>query len=79
MRKARGNTLPRTALTLKGQTTSLSVVFATAAGAQRRWFDGSFTISRPLFHVGQGEWADTATPEDLVQVCFHLLQQSAAR
>ena len=74
-----GQYLARGSLTLKGQTMSLPVVFTTVAGAQGRWFDGSFTISRLLFHVGQGEWADTSTLDDLVQVHFHLLQQLAAR
>jgi len=56
MRKALGNALPRTVPhAQRRQTIFPSVVFATAAGAQRCWFDGSFTIWRPLLHVGQGE------------------------
>lgn len=67
------------AFTLKGHTVPLSVTFTTTGAPQGLWFDGSFTISRLAFGVGQGEWADTSTLDDAVQVQFHILQKRASR
>ncbi len=65
--------------TLKGHAVPLTVTFSTADSAQGRWFDGSFTISRLAFQVGQGEWADTSTLADSVRIKFHILQAGAPR
>ena len=65
------------AFTLKGHTVIVPVTFATATTPQGRWFDGSFTVSRTSMKVGQGEWADTSTLDDAVQIQFHILQESS--
>jgi polyisoprenoid-binding protein YceI len=59
---------------LKGHSVTLPVTFVTTNGPQGRWFDGTFTISRTLFKVGQGEWSDTSTLDDPVQILFHIAQ-----
>ena len=69
-----GHYIAKGTFTLKGHTMALPVTFATTTAAQGRWFDGSFTISRTLFKVGQGEWSDTSTLDDAVQIQFHIQQ-----
>lgn len=71
-----GHYLAKGTFTLKGHSVSLPVTFTTTADPQGRWFDGSFTVSRLMFGVGLGEWSDTSTLDDAVQVQFHLLQQA---
>ncbi len=65
--------------TLKGHSAPLSIVFTTRTDPQGQWFDGSFTVSRLQFGVGLGEWADTSTLDDPVQIQFHILQPKALR
>lgn len=69
-----GHYVAKGTFTLKGHTITLPVTFATVTSPQGRWFDGSFTISRTSFKVGQGEWSDTSTLDDAVQVQFHIKQ-----
>jgi polyisoprenoid-binding protein YceI len=65
--------------TLKGHSVDLPVSFTASQGPQGRWFDGSFAVSRLEFAVGQGEWSDTSTLDDRVEVSFHLLQAPAGK
>jgi polyisoprenoid-binding protein YceI len=64
------------ALTIKGQTQSVSVPVAltqTGSGAAlRTTATGSFTIKRLAFKVGEGPWGDTSMVADEVQVKFKL-------
>ncbi len=69
-----GHYLAKGSFTLKGHTVPLPVTFAVTRDGQGLWFDGTFTISRLNFGVGQGEWSDTSTLDDAVQVRFHLFQ-----
>lgn len=69
-----GHYLAKGTFTLKGYTVTLPVTFSMTTTPQGRWFDGSFSISRTLFKVGQGEWSDTSTLDDTVQIQFHILQ-----
>jgi polyisoprenoid-binding protein YceI len=71
-RTGAGQYLATGTFTLKGRSRVLPVAFTASGGAQGPWFDGSFTISRLEFHVGQGQWADTSTLDDAVPVQFHL-------
>jgi len=59
-------------LTLKGHSASIVVTFATRRDASGLWFDGGTTISRLAFQVGEGQWADTSTLDDDVQIQFKL-------
>jgi len=70
-----GHYVAKGTFTLKGHAVSQMVAFTTTTDAQGQWFDGSFTISRLSFGVGQGEWADTSTLDDAVQIQFHILQK----
>ena len=74
--KDAGHYIAKGAFTLKGHTVSVPVTFVTTATPRGRWFDGSFTVSRTSIKVGQGEWADTSTLDDTVQIQFHILQES---
>jgi polyisoprenoid-binding protein YceI len=77
--RAPGHYRARGRFTLKGRTVDLPVLFTVTPGPQGRWFDGSFAISRLEFGVGQGEWSDTSTLDDKVEVSFHVLQAAAVR
>ncbi len=70
-----GHYLAKGTFTLKGKSVPQTVVFTMASAPQGQWFDGSFTISRLAFGVGQGEWSDTSTLDDAVQIQFHILQK----
>jgi len=70
--QADGRYLAQGSFTLKGTTVMLPVSFSTVAGPQGRWFEGHFSISRLAFGVGQGEWSDTGTLDDKVEITFHL-------
>lgn len=61
--------------TLKGHAVPLAVTFTMRGSPEGRWFDGAFAISRLAFGVGQGEWTDTSTLDDAVQIQFHILQK----
>lgn len=69
-----GQYIAKGTFSLKGHSVTLPVTFVTTAGPQGRWFDGTFTISRTMFKVGQGEWSDTSTLDDPVQILFHIAQ-----
>jgi polyisoprenoid-binding protein YceI len=77
--QAGGRYLAHGTFTLKGHTVNLPVSFTAVGSPQGRWIDGSFAISRLEFVVGQGEWADTSTLDDRVEVAFHLLQEGPLR
>jgi len=64
---------------LKGHTVTVPVQFTVNSDPQGLWLDGSFSISRLEFGVGQGEWSDTSTLDDAVRVVFHIPQPRAAR
>ncbi len=73
--KAGAQDVAKGTFTLKGKSAPQTVVFTTTSAPQGQWFDGSFTISRLAFGVGQGEWSDTSTLDDAVQIQFHILQK----
>lgn len=73
-----GHFIANGAFTLKGHKIPLPVTFTTSSDPRGQWFDGSFTLSRLMFGVGQGEWADPSTLDDAVKVQFHILQQKAS-
>lgn len=69
-----GHYLAQGSFTLKGKAVTLPVSFSTVAGPQGRWFEGRFSVSRLAFDVGQGEWSDTSTLDDKVEIAFHVPQ-----
>jgi len=58
-------------LTIKGRTQDLVAPFSFRQDGSQRIFDGSFTLKRLDFAIGEGIWADVATVANEVQVKFH--------
>ena len=58
--------------TLKGHSANVVIIFTTRHDASGMWFEGGTTISRLAFKVGEGQWADTSTLDDDVQIRFKL-------
>ena len=60
-------------LTIKGTTQSVvaPVSFRTEGG--QRVFEGTLPIKRLAFNIGEGEWKDTATVADEVQIRFRIV------
>jgi polyisoprenoid-binding protein YceI len=61
-------------LTLKGKTQALTVPVAFKAENGADVFDGTVTISRATFNIGDDEWKDTVA--DPVSVKFHIVVPS---
>jgi polyisoprenoid-binding protein YceI len=59
-------------LTIKGTTRDIAAPFAVKTEAGGAWFDGSLTLNRLQFKIGEGAWADTSTVADEVQVKFKI-------
>jgi len=59
-------------LTLKGRVADLAVPFTARSGPDGLWLEGSVPVSRLAYKVGVGEWADTGTLADSVQIHFRL-------
>jgi len=57
---------------LKGKTAPLAVPFTSRADGGGFWLEGTVPISRTAYKVGEGDWADTSTVTDQVQVRFKL-------
>jgi len=59
-------------LTLKGKTLALTVPVAVARVGTTQTFDGTLTLSRKYFGIGDPEWNDVV--DDKVSIKFHLVQ-----
>jgi polyisoprenoid-binding protein YceI len=57
---------------LKGKSANLVIPFTSRADAGGFWLEGTVPISRTAYKVGDGEWSDTGTVADTVQVHFKL-------
>lgn len=60
-------------LTLRDVTRDVPIRFTFTKGADGAWLKGSTVIKRLDFGIGQGEWRDTGTVGDEVEVRFALL------
>jgi polyisoprenoid-binding protein YceI len=60
-------------LTIKGIGRDTSATFALRTDAAGTWIEGGFVLPRLQFKIGDGDWADTDTVADAVQVKFKLL------
>ena len=65
-------------LTIKGVTREVVVPFTLRTQGAANVFDGAVTIRRRDFNVGEGEWADTRTLADEVQVKFRIVAAAKA-
>lgn len=59
-------------LTLKGRSAAIVVPFTVRAEGAGLRIEGRLSLSRLAYHVGEGQWADTGTLDDQVQVQFSL-------
>ena len=59
-------------LTVKGTTKDVVVPIALAQAGPTTTATGAFSIKRTDFKIGEGEWADTSTVADDVQVNFKI-------
>ena len=59
-------------LTVKGTTKDVVVPIALAQAGATTTASGAFSIKRTDFKIGEGEWADTSTVADDVQVAFKI-------
>ncbi|HYN54013.1 MAG TPA: YceI family protein [Methylotenera sp.] len=64
-------------LTIKGKTLPVSVPFTFKPDATAALFDGSLTIKRLDYAIGEGEWADVSTVANEIQIKFHIVGASA--
>jgi len=59
-------------LTIKGVTRDVSAPFSARQQGALTLVDGVLPISRLAYKIGEGEWADTDTVADQVQIKFHI-------
>lgn len=67
------------ALTIKGKTLPVRAPFTVRTDAAGADFDGAFVLKRTAYAIGEGEWGDTDTVADAVEIKFHLRAAPAAR
>ncbi len=60
-------------LSIKGKTQPLSAPFTLKTEGSTGVFDGSFTLKRLDFAIGEGPWADVGTVANDVQVTFRIV------
>jgi polyisoprenoid-binding protein YceI len=59
-------------LTIKGISRDTVIPFSLRNDGAGAWLEGGFTLPRLQFKIGEGEWSDTSTVADEVQVKFKL-------
>lgn len=65
-------------LTIKGKAVPVTAAFTFKAEGGNGIFDGSFTLKRIDFAIGEGPWADLSTVANEVQVNFHVIASAPA-
>ena len=65
-------------LTIKGKAVPVTAAFTFKAEGGNGIFDGSFTLKRIDFAIGEGPWADLSTVAHEVQVNFHVIASAPA-
>lgn len=66
-------------LTIKGNTQSITAPFTLVEASGGRTVEGSFTVKRLQFRIGDGPWADTDTVADDVIVRFKFVIPSTPK
>lgn len=64
-------------LSIKGRTQEVKAPVTFQAAGNRGAFDGSFTIKRLDYAIGEGEWTDVGTVANEIQIKFHLVVKVA--
>ena len=65
-------------LTIKGKTQDATAPFTFKQDGANGVFDGTFTLKRADFAIGEGMWADFGTVANDIQIKFHLVAAPAA-
>ena len=60
-------------LSIKGIAQDVVAPFTVKRSGTTLTYDGSFTLKRLQFKIGEGAWSDTETVADDVQVIFHIV------
>lgn len=60
-------------LTIKGKTQDVIAPVTFQSAGNKGTFDGSFTIKRLDYAIGEGVWADVDTVANEIQIRFHLV------
>jgi len=66
-------------LTIKGKSLPVKAPFAMKIEGNNAVFDGSFTIKRTDYAIGEGPWADLDTVANEVLINFHVVAAAAAK
>lgn len=64
-------------LTIKGKTGEVVAPFTYKEDGATGVFDGAFAIKRLQFNIGEGQWKDTDTVADEIQIKFHIVVAAA--
>jgi len=64
-------------LTIKGSTRDVAAPFTFKQEGNAGVFDGAFTLKRLDYAIGEGEWADTSTVANEIQIKFHVVALGA--
>ena len=64
-------------LTIKGKPLDVSAPFTFRQEGSLAMFDGSFSLKRLDYAIGEGLWADLGTVANEVQVVFHIVASAA--
>ena len=65
-------------LTIKGKTQDATAPFTFKQDGANGVFDGTFTLKRADFAIGEGMWADFGTVANEIQIKFHVVADPAA-
>jgi polyisoprenoid-binding protein YceI len=60
-------------LSLKGKTRDATIAFTFSTNGNTGVFDGTLTLMRTQFGIGDGAWGDTSVVADAVPIKFHLV------
>lgn len=60
-------------LTIKGKSQDVSAIFTFKPEGTVGTFDGTFTLKRLDYAIGEGEWTDVSAVANEVQVKFHIV------
>ncbi len=61
-------------LTIKGVTRDLAAPFTITTAGGATTYQGGFSLARLSFNIGEGEWSDTDTVANEVQLRFRIVQ-----
>lgn len=64
-------------LSIKGRTLNVTAPVTFQQNGSRGVFDGSFILKRLDYAIGEGEWTDTATVANEIQIRFHFIVNAA--